>query len=114
MPQGGIDPGETSVDALYREIREETGLDRHQYSIAAETDWISYELPEQFWNEKVGRGQTQRWFLCRMDAPDASIIPDMDEFHDFRWVQPDEVVQLTVEFRQPLYRRVLLELLSVS
>lgn len=107
MPQGGIEPGELPGDAVAREVREETGLDRSAYAIAAETEWLVYELPQEYWNPKVGRGQAQRWFLCRLASADVTVSPDGTEFRAFRWVAPRELLDLAPPFRRALYRRVL-------
>lgn len=107
MPQGGIDPGETPAEALTRELHEETGLEPAAYRVAAETEWLVYELPHAYWSAKVGRGQAQRWFLCRLAATDAAVRADGREFRAFRWVAPTALLGLAAAFRRPLYRRVL-------
>ncbi len=107
MPQGGIDPNETPRDALLREVREETGLAPGAYRIEAETEWLAYELPEPYRNVRIGRGQAQRWFLCRMATADAAIVPDGREFRSHRWVDARTLLELAAPFRRPLYRRVL-------
>jgi len=107
MPQGGIDRGERPGEALAREVQEETGLGSAAYVVAAETDWLAYELPESYWSAKIGRGQAQRWFLCRVRSHDAAVRPDGTEFRDFQWVVPRELLALAAPFRRPLYRRVL-------
>ena len=45
MPQGGIDEGEDPVQAVLRELQEETGTDK--VVIIAESDiWRNYDLPD--------------------------------------------------------------------
>ncbi|BBI69594.1 hypothetical protein PKHYL_37850 [Psychrobacter sp. KH172YL61] len=47
FPQGGIDRGETPMDAMYRELWEEVGLHpRHVDLLAVTQDWLRYRLPK--------------------------------------------------------------------
>jgi putative (di)nucleoside polyphosphate hydrolase len=70
MPQGGIDAEEDPHVAALRELREEIGTDDVTY-LAHIEEWLSYDLPEslrpKLWHGKY-RGQTQRWFLFRLNA----------------------------------------------
>jgi len=107
MPQGGIEAGEDPRAAVWRELREETGLAPHVLGIIAEyPDWLVYELPAEYRNSKVGRGQVQKWFLLRASAT-AVPRPDGKEFEDCAWLRPADLMPLVVEFRQPTYERVL-------
>jgi putative (di)nucleoside polyphosphate hydrolase len=110
LPQGGLEPGETPRAAVYREVREETGIDARHLELLAETaGWLSYELPEQYRSAKTGRGQTQKWFLFRFTGSDRDIRPDEDEFTAFRWMQTAELLAAVVAFRRPVYERLLQE-----
>ena len=105
MPQGGIDAGEQPEQALLREVSEEVGLSAADYQIKASTGWLAYELPRQAWRAKTGRGQAQKWFLCRIDK-DAEIKPDQHEFDNYRWVDPDEAIALCADFRKEMYSSI--------
>ena len=64
MPQGGIDAGETPVQAALRELGEETGLTPDKVRIVAETEaWLTYDLPHDLvpniWKGRF-RGQEQK------------------------------------------------------
>ena len=49
FPQGGIDEGETPIEAMYRELREELGLTEQHVDLLAETkEWLLYRLPMRF------------------------------------------------------------------
>lgn len=46
FPQGGINPGESAEQAMYRELFEEVGLSRKDVRILASTrNWLRYKLP---------------------------------------------------------------------
>jgi putative (di)nucleoside polyphosphate hydrolase len=109
MPQGGIRFDERPVDAAWREAGEEAGLTRGDLTLLAESpQWLVYELPLAFRNGKVGWGQAQRWFLFRMAAT-TTVSVDGVEFDAFEWLTPAELLARTVDFRVPVYERVLAE-----
>ncbi len=75
MPQGGIDGGETPVQAAMREFREEVGTDKVEI-IAESERWLSYDLPEELLPRLCGgryRGQNQKWFVVRFTGTDDDI-----------------------------------------
>jgi putative (di)nucleoside polyphosphate hydrolase len=110
MPQGGIRRGEDLHRALQRELREEIGiLPEHFRVIAACADWLAYELPEAYRNEKVGRGQVQKWFLCRFLGELKAIKPDGIEFVAYEWVQQDRLLDRAAPFRRSVYERLVSE-----
>ena len=106
LPQGGIDKGETPLDAAWRELGEETGLSRDDVELAGPpTEWIAYELPPEF-RASIGRlGQVQRWFrfATRHDA----VIPTVDnrEFVAWKWVEIPWLVAQVPDFRRLAYQR---------
>src|SRR5690606_17820612 len=66
LPQGGLEEGEKPEQAIYRELKEETGLDKQDLKlINGPTDWIAYELPPEFQKSKNVLGQVQKWFLFK-------------------------------------------------
>ncbi|MEO1542664.1 MAG: RNA pyrophosphohydrolase [Pseudomonadota bacterium] len=118
MPQGGIDRGETPVEAAYRELFEETGIAADQVEIVAESaNWVKYDLPKELlgriWKGRF-RGQTQRWFVMRYKGSDGDINitpddPEMIEFDQWRWADVDELMGLVIPFKREVYEAVLAE-----
>jgi putative (di)nucleoside polyphosphate hydrolase len=113
MPQGGIDPNESPVEAALRELREEIGTDRAEI-VAESRDWLNYDLPPELIGKLWGgrfRGQTQKWFLCRFTGTDADIDLNTEhpEFLAWRWARLDELPDLIVPFKRALYRAIVAE-----
>ena len=106
FPQGGLDAGEEPLDAIFREVQEETGITEAQLTLIRQhPQLLSYELPPQWRTPKVGRGQTQRWFLLRFMADDHAIcLPYPGEFRQWRWLTFPELMPLVADFRQDLYQ----------
>ncbi len=111
MPQGGIDPGEAPSDAALRELEEEIGTANAE--IAAELEeWISYDLPDHLIGKLWGgryRGQSQKWFAMRFHGADSEIDLDTKhpEFSSWKWVDPDQLVDLAVPFKRHVYQRLI-------
>ena len=110
MPQGGIDPDESPLEAMRRELREETGLDAVDAEILCElTDWIYYLFKQpQYKDDIFYKGQRQKWFLLYFDGPvPGPDIAQVQEFSQFGWVEPSWLVRNTAPFLQSVYRQVL-------
>lgn len=115
MPQGGVDPGEKTLDAALRELREETGVTEKLISVEAETEQlIRYDLPHdivpRIWKGRF-RGQEQKWFLFRFHGTesDINIATEHPEFSRWRWMPKDELIENIVPFKREVYERVLAE-----
>jgi putative (di)nucleoside polyphosphate hydrolase len=105
FPQGGLKADEDSLNAVFREIEEETGIRRTQLELVARYPHpLAYELPPQHRSAKTGLGQVQYWFLFRFLGEDTDIRPPRDgEFRSWSWRPFDSVVAGAAEFRRPVY-----------
>ena len=77
FPQGGIRSSETTEKAMYRELREETGLRSEQVEIIGCTrDWLRYRLPDKYIRRRsrpLCIGQKQLWYLLRLLADESEV-----------------------------------------
>ena len=117
FPQGGIDAHETPEEALFRELKEEIGLDPHHVEVLACTrGWLRYRLPKRMirhGQHPVCIGQKQKWFLLKMLAPDSAVecmSGDKPEFDNWEWVSYWYPVGQVVPFKREVYRRAMKEL----
>lgn len=117
FPQGGIQSGENPEDALFRELKEEVGLDqRHVRLVAATRGWLRYRLPERMVRQHsrpLCIGQKQKWFLLEMLADDQAVTldhGDSPEFDDWSWVSYWYPLGQVISFKREVYRRALKEL----
>ena len=113
MPQGGIDDGEDVETACFREMQEEIGTNKAEI-LRIHPDWLNYDIPEvlanRLWSGAY-RGQTQKWVALRFTGSDSDIDIETEEpeFISWRWLSPDELVQLAVPFKQHVYRNLITE-----
>jgi len=117
FPQGGLTPGETPKEALFRELREEIGLDREDVEILGVTKrWLKYRLPKQYLrhgSEPLVIGQKQKWFLLKLRTSEQKIRLDLSnspEFDSWRWVNYKEPQDLVIFFKKQVYIQALKEL----
>jgi len=114
MPQGGVDNNEKLVDALKRELYEETSV--KSYEIIHELDrWLTYELPEnllgKIWRGKY-RGQKQRWFILRFSGEENEINVNTKkpEFLEWKWADIESLPNIIVDFKKKVYEELLVEI----
>ncbi len=121
FPQGGINSDETPLEAMYRELQEETGLQPAQVEVLGATPgWLRYRLPAHAIRHRerlVCIGQKQVWFLLRFRGSESDVrldLTDRPEFDDWRWVDfwyPQEHV---VAFKRGVYSRALAHLAPLA
>lgn len=111
MPQGGIDPNETPFEAMARELEEETGIERDDIEVVAESkNWYTYEIPEQY-RCKDFDSQQQKWFLVKFNGADDLIKLNRSrthrEFSEWDWTPVKFVSKLVIPFKKDVYKQVM-------
>ena len=111
MPQGGVNTGENLIDAMKRELHEETSI--QNIKILNEIDgWFEYELPKnllgKIWKGRY-RGQKQKWFVVKFLGNDGEINlqTDKPEFIEWRWLDIENLPNVIVDFKRKVYEQLL-------
>ena len=114
MPQGGMDANETPLNAMKRELREETSITRIKV-LKEIQNWLEYELPPnllgKIWKGKF-RGQKQKWFIVRFIGNDSEIDLNTQypEFIEWKWIDYNLLPEVIVEFKKEVYKKLKIEL----
>lgn len=117
FPQGGIRENETPQQSVFRELKEEVGLDPSDVRVLGRTDdWIPYDLPKyliRHHSHPICIGQKQIWFLLGMMSDESKIdlqCHDTPEFEGWTWVDYWHPVKEVVDFKKEVYHKALTEL----
>jgi putative (di)nucleoside polyphosphate hydrolase len=121
FPQGGMRSDETPLEAMYRELHEETGLHpEHVEVLGATPGWLRYKLPRRYLRQKerpLCIGQKQVWFLLRFVGEESHVCLDAHETPEFdlwRWVDFWYPMTHVVAFKRDVYERALRHLAPLA
>ena len=114
MPQGGIDKNEQPIQAMYRELLEETNIKSVKILKEIEKTFV-YELPPnllgKIWKGKF-RGQKQKWFIVRFfgDENEINLKTQNPEFIEWKWINFKLLPNVIVDFKKNVYDNLTYEI----
>ena len=117
MPQGGVNGNEDFLEAMKRELHEETSI-KNIKVIKEIEQMYEYQLPENLigiiWKGKF-RGQKQKWFITKFFGNENEIYLNTEhpEFIEWKWIDAEMLPRVIVEFKKNLYYSLLKEIKSV-
>ncbi len=108
FPQGGIDDGETTQEALFRELKEEIGTNDIEI-ITEYPEWVSYDFPEIIAKKMYPYdGQIQKYFLVRLNSKkNINLNNENPEFTEYKFVEYSEIFNFVTYFKRQVYKKVL-------
>jgi len=116
FPQGGMNENETPEQTMYRELKEEVGLNPEDVEIIATTRrWLRYRLPSRLvrhYAKPLCIGQKQKWFLLRLANQEAKFdlqATGSPEFDSWAWVSYWYPLKQVVTFKRRVYVMALKE-----
>jgi putative (di)nucleoside polyphosphate hydrolase len=120
FPQGGMKENETPEDTMFRELKEEIGLNPEDVKVITSTRrWLRYRLPRRLirhYTKPLCIGQKQKWFLLRIKSNEASIDLHSDgdpEFDSWAWVSYWYPLRQVVAFKRRVYTLALKEFAKI-
>ena len=108
FPQGGIDEGESSKEALFRELEEEIGT-KDVEIIAEYRTWVSYEFPPAIAKKMYPYdGQRQKYYLVKLKkGAKININTEIPEFSEYKFVPTKNIYDYITFFKRTVYKQVL-------
>lgn len=116
FPQGGIRENESPIDAMYRELYEETGLASEHVQVVGQTsDWLRYRIPNHLQRKSsmpLCIGQKQIWYCLKLIGKESDVnlsCSEKPEFDEWRWVDYWTPVDEIISFKRKVYKQALQE-----
>nr|QJR98164.1 RNA pyrophosphohydrolase [uncultured Alphaproteobacteria bacterium] len=110
FPQGGIDEGESVLEAAKRELREETSVTSVEPVAVIEKPLV-YDFPAKIAEKFKKRGQAMNWVLFKFYGENSEInlkTPE-PEFINWKWVDIDETPENIIQFKKDVYQKMVKE-----
>lgn len=109
FPQGGIIQDESPEEAMFRELKEEIGLQPSDVTVIAQTRrWLQYRLPSRLirrHSKPLCIGQKQKWFLlfAKKDVQFNLMATESPEFDSWAWVSYWYPLRQVIAFKRRVY-----------
>ncbi len=110
--QGGIDEGETPLEAAIRELKEEIDVINAELLVEY-PQTLKYDFPPELIGAVLGGkycGQEQHWFVMRFTGEDSEINihgVETPEFREWTWTDAQTLIDRSVAFKKAVFQTLL-------
>ncbi|MBP5399677.1 MAG: RNA pyrophosphohydrolase [Alphaproteobacteria bacterium] len=106
FPQGGIEKGESIIDAAYRELWEETSIVSVEKPKIFEKTF-RYDFPFEVAKKFVYVGQEICWVFLEFvgKEDEINLVTDGQEFVAWKWADVNEALEKIVAFKHGVYEQ---------
>jgi putative (di)nucleoside polyphosphate hydrolase len=108
--QGGIDLGEDTMTTLWRELKEEIGLEETDFDLVTEyPKWTVHQHQHTEADATKSRlGQAHRWYFMKLkDDVEIDLAAATEvEASDFDWVSFAKAIEITDELKKHVYQEL--------
>ena len=120
FPQGGMKENETPEQTMYRDLKEEIGLNPEDVEVLASSRrWLRYRLPRRLvrhHTKPLCVGQKQKWYLLKLKNKNAKFdlcFNEDPEFDSWAWVSYWYPLRQVVAFKRRVYILALKEFAKI-
>ncbi|MDD2840317.1 MAG: GNAT family N-acetyltransferase [Rickettsiales bacterium] len=112
-PEGGLNKDENELDAAYREVYEEIGIEKNKLKLIKESNAFFRYNFEKGYTVDGHTGQKKKFFLFEFlgDFNDFNYTKtsEKQEFLNFKLVSKEEILNLVPSFKKEMYKKVIEE-----
>lgn len=111
LPQGGVDEGETYLEAAVRELYEETGITSVEFVLNTKNTY-KYKYPRYLFDSMVKKYGSARFVgqevaFCVFDFigddSEVNLNSTVAEFSNWKWTTAEDVINSIIYFKRKVY-----------
>lgn len=93
FPKGGVAIGESQLETLYRELKEELSITKFKV-ICRLSKSLYFQFPKAVYKETQYKDQITTFYYVKLEGETENIIVDGIEIYDFKFFPEDKVVDV--------------------
>lgn len=112
-PEGGVDDGENELEAVFREVYEEIGIEKNQLKLIKKSEKVFKYIFDKGYTKNGYNGQKKRFFLFEFLGNEKDFVynktNEKPEFSNVKIISKNEIVDLVPSFKKQMYKDIIQE-----